>query len=83
MLNKELDASTDELPFNEYSNYSMAHDGMCFRNSKHGPIIAHEHRATGMGIRLLLDQDGKYVGNDRAIFVKECMLIMIQGHQLL
>jgi hypothetical protein len=70
-LNKQLDASTDEVPFHEYSNYSMAHDGICFRNSKHGPAIAEEHQAARMGIRLLLDQDGKYVGNDRAIFVKE------------
>jgi hypothetical protein len=71
MLNKQLDASTDEVPFNECSNYSMAHDGMCFINCKHGPVIAEEHQAAYMGIRLLLDQDGNYVGNNRAIFVKE------------
>jgi len=39
----------------------MTRDGMCFRNSKHGPAIAEEHQAARMGIRLLLDQDGKYL----------------------
>jgi hypothetical protein len=60
----------------------MAHDGMCFRNSKHGPSIAEEHQVACGGNNCYLIKMVMNVGNDGAIFVKEIHSENDASHQL-
>ena len=55
----------------QYSNFSMAHEGICYRNSKHNPASAEEYQAKEVARDLLVDEDGNYRGDDVAIFAAE------------
>ena len=46
----------------------MAHQGECYSNSNLVPASAEEPHSTIVARELLLDKNGKYVGDDRAIF---------------
>jgi len=48
----------------------MKYTGVCYRNSKLVPASAEEPQSAMMARDLLLDKNGNYVGNDRAIFAK-------------
>ena len=54
----------------QIGNFSMAHIGVCYRNSKLAPALAYEPQSAMMVRDLLLDDKGNYVGDDRAIFAK-------------
>lgn len=47
----------------------MKHAGMCFRNTKFGPAVSEEYAAIEAGRRLMYDDDGKYRGDDSAVFL--------------
>ena len=47
----------------------LKHGGVCHRNSKYSPAFAAEYCAAKVVMRLLLNEDDQYVGNDIAIFV--------------
>ena len=46
----------------------MKHKGVCYRNSKLAPANAEEYQAVIAAKDLLLDADGKYLGDDQAVF---------------
>ena len=48
--------------------FSMEHKGVCYRNSNLNPASAEEMQAIIAARDLLLDENGKYVGDDKAIF---------------
>ena len=47
--------------------FSMEHKGVCYRNSNLNPASAEEMQAIIAARDLLLDENGKYVGDDKAI----------------
>ena len=49
-------------------NFSMEHPGHCYKNSNLNPASAEETQAVIAARKLLLDDDGNYLGDDRAIF---------------
>ena len=49
----------------------MEHEGHCFRNSSAGPAGAEEKQAVEAARRLLLDDDGNYRGDNKAVFLYE------------
>ena len=49
----------------------MAHEGLCYRNSKHNPASAEEYQAKEVARDLLVDEDGNYRGDDLAIFAAQ------------
>ena len=52
----------------EIANLSMAHEGICYRNSNLHPASAEESQSTLVAKSLLLDDTGKYLGDEIAIF---------------
>ena len=52
----------------QIGEFSMKHDGECFRNSKLTPCVAEEHQCRMVGQDLIVDENGKYRGDDMAIF---------------
>jgi hypothetical protein len=46
----------------------MAHEGICYRNSNLRPASAEESQSTLVAKSLLLDDTGKYLGDEIAIF---------------
>ena len=63
-MNKNGDAITAE----QIANFSMRHAGVCYRNSSLNPASAEETQAIMAAKDLLVDKNGNYVGDDRAIF---------------
>lgn len=57
------------VTIDQYSNFSMEHEGICYRNSKHNPASAEEYQAADIARMLLLDDEGEYLGDDVAIFM--------------
>ena len=49
-------------------NFSTAHDGVCYKNSNLNPASAEGPQAAMAARELLLDREGHYVGDDKAIF---------------
>ena len=74
-LNKNINDYEAEtgltVTVDQYSNFSMAHKGFCYRNSTHNPASAEEYQAYDIGRSLLLDEEGNYLGDDTAIFMSE------------
>ena len=46
----------------------MEHPGVCYRNSTLNPASAEEQQAVTAARDLLLDENGEYVGDEKAIF---------------
>ncbi len=57
----------------QYSNFLIAHEGFCYRNSKHNPASAEEYQAKEMARDLLVDEDGNYWGDDVATYAAEAI----------
>ena len=66
---KEYTEQTGEVvTLSMMSNFSTDHEGICYRNSNLNPASAEGPQAAMIARELLVDKDGKYVGDDRAIF---------------
>jgi hypothetical protein len=46
------------------------HEGECSRTSKNSPAVAEEFALASTGTRLLVDESGKYRGDEEAVFLK-------------
>ena len=62
----------DRVTPDQLGRFSMKHSGVCYRNSTLAPASAEEHQAAIAARDLLLDKDGKYLGDDQAVF---CMAV--------
>ena len=54
----------------QIGNFSMAHTGVCYRNSKFAPSSAEKPQSAMMTCDLLVNRKGNHAGDDRAIFAK-------------
>lgn len=48
---------------------AMQHEGICYRNTIHGPAVSEEYAATEAARRLLFDDAGNFRGEDSAVFL--------------
>lgn len=67
-LNRRIRATGKTITADQIANFSMEHPGHCYRNSNLAPSSAEEHQAVMAAKDLLLDANGEYVGDDKAIF---------------
>ena len=56
----------------QLANYSTKHKGHCYKNSNLASASAEEHQARIAASDLLLNTNGTYAGDDKAIFAQEC-----------
>jgi len=65
------------ITLEQIGNFSMAHTGVCYRNSKLAPASAEETQSAMMAPDLLVDGKGNYAVDDRAILLRLSHLTMI------
>ncbi|KAL3802218.1 hypothetical protein HJC23_001762 [Cyclotella cryptica] len=70
-IREHEEATGTTITVDQYSNFSMAREGLCYRNSKHNPASAEEYQANEVARDLLVDEDGNYRGDDLAIFAAQ------------
>ena len=70
-IREHEEATGTMVTVDQYSNFLMAHEGFCYRNSKYNPASAVEYQAKEVARDLLVDEDGNYRGDDVAIFAAE------------
>ena len=54
----------------QIGKFALTHLGTCYRNSNLAPASAEEPQSAMMARELLVDGQGKYVGDDTAVFAK-------------
>jgi len=67
-LNRRIKEAGKKITADQIANFSMDHPGHCYRNSNLAPSSAKERQAVIASRDLLLDANGKYLGDDQAIY---------------
>ncbi len=59
-IGEHEEATGTMVTVDQYSNFLIAHEGFCYRNSKHNPASAEEYQAKEVARDLLVDEDRRH-----------------------
>ena len=67
-IKKHFEETGERVRPEQIANFSTKHPGVCYKNSNLHPASAEEYQAVAAARDLLLNADGKYLGDNAAIF---------------